>query len=437
MKILYLTTLLKMTWEERKSKKAIIIVVLCVVFMSIAGVMAIRKGVSERKTELAEYQIACTNYEKNLTEMETSLAALQANKETLQTQYDTQKEYCEESIYMKMDGNAFYQGDIRYSITTSSNLGYLNSALMGYINGTAFRESLAKQFGKTDSTYLKEIIICSASNNVLLITVYHYDKELAEQLLELVDKTLSKYVPTIEKTHGEFTLTLMEQSVSEKADIAIVNTQNSALNSLRTYTSSLADAKNSISKKERDIEFYKEENLPEEVFPFSVMEMIKREAAFMVMGIILGICLLVFRMFLRVMLGKTISNSDYFASLNLNVLGDYREKTQEELTAEKIQRQISLYTIRFQAQDIYLNDLTQDNFSKTFLEQYQGSQEQGAVISCAEPGESEELVQRNMIQSGNILFVIRFGETTYERFEELYNICRQFDLKVVGVIVAK
>ncbi len=438
MKILYLTTLLKMTWETRKSKRTIIIILLCTILMAFAGVLAIRKAMGERSREIVEYQSAMSNYEKNLEEMNTSLTALLSNQKTIQGQYDTQKKYCEESIYMQMDGNAFYQGDIRYSITTSTNMVYLTSALTSYINGAAFRESLSKQFGNVDSTYLKEVISCVTTGNILLITVYHYDAKIAEQLLELVDKTLTQHVPTIAKTQGEFTLTVMESSVSKKADIAIVNTQNASLNSLRTYTTALADVKNAISNKQQDIEFYQTENYPEEVVALSAAEMAKKEIIFLALGVILGICVLVCRTLLQVMLGKTISNSDFFTSLNLTVLGDYGSKSEENAISEKIGQQLDLYAIHFQAEKIYLIDLSNDSFPEDYMRQYQTCLEDtGAAISCASSEENQELIERNMVKNGNILFAVKIGQTTYKKFEEYYGICKQFHLNVVGVIFTK
>lgn len=437
MKIMYLTTLFKMTWEERKSKKTGIIILACIILVALAGVLSIRKAANERRGEVEVYQSDLANYEKDLEELQNSLTALQENLATAQEQYDAQKKYCDESIYMQMDGNAFYQGDIQYTITTSANLGYLNSTLMNYINGTSFRESLSEQLGGVDTAYLKEIITCSTSNNVLLVTVYHYDEDVAEQILGYVDKALRKQVPTIAKAQGEFTLTLLDRSVSQKGDLGVVNAQNGALNNLRTYTNTVADAKNAISNKQQEIERHQRENYPEEVAPLSKMEMVKREVIFLIIGVILGVCVLLCRVFLRVMLGKTISNPDYFVSLNLAVLGDYRNGTDTQLISEKVGQQINMYAIQSQAEKIYLNDLSGENFAGSLAEQYQKClDENSAVISCSRAEESAETIQRGMVESGNVMFVIRYGETTYQKFEEFYGVCKQFHLNVIGVIVA-
>lgn len=437
MKIMYLTTLLKMTWDERKSKKAVIVILVCVILMALAGLPAVRKAVNDREAEVEEYQYNLTNYENDLEEMENSLESLQDNLVTVQEEYDAQKKYCEESIYMRLDGNAFYQGELQYTITTSSNLGYINSALTNYINSSSFRSSLSKQLDGVDSNYLKEIILCSSSNNVFTITVYHYDEEMAEQMLESIDKILQKQVLTISEAQGDFTLTILDQSVSQKADLVIVNAQNSALNSLRTYTTNLADTKNSISNKQQDIEYYKKNNVLEEVTALSKLAMVKTEAIYLVLGIILGVCVLAGWTFIKVWFGKIISNSDYFVSLNMAVLGDYMGSENTETVTGSIGHRINLYAIQSKAKGIYINDLTDDNFAEAFVERYQESLDKnGTVISCSKSGESDELIQRRMVESGNVLFVVRIGETAYKKFEEFNSICTQFDLKVIGVILA-
>lgn len=438
MKILFLTTLFKMTWEERKRKQTIIILVIGVILMAAVGVLAIRKAAAERETAVEEYQSDLANYEINLEEMRNSLTAHQENLVTAQEQYDAQRKYCEESIYMRMDGNAFYQGDIRYTITTSANLGYLNSALATYINGSAFRKSLSDQLGGVDDAYLKDVIIGAASNNIFLVTVYHYDEEKADQLLELADKTLRDQVPALAATQGEFTLTVLDRSVSKKADLAVVNAQNGALNNLRTYINVLADAKNAVSNNQQDLDNYQANNYPKEVTSLSRKDKVIKESVYLIMGIILGVCLLLGRTFLRVMLGKTISNTDYFVSLDLPVLGDYRGKTEAELVSEKIGRQINLYVIHSQAKKIYLNDMSVGRFAGAFVEQYQKClDENSAIISCPGSEETVEAIQRDMVKSGNVLFAVRFGETTYENFMEFYRICKQFGLKVIGVILVR
>lgn len=437
MKIMYLTTLLKMTWDERKSKKTKIVILICVVLMAFAGVLAIRKAIKDREAEIEEYQYNLASHEADLKEMETTLKAFQDNLATVQAEYDAQKQYCEDSIYMKMDGSAFYQGEMQYTITTSANLGYINSALTNYINSSKLHNELAGQLENVETTYLKDIVRCSVNNNVLTISVYHYDEDMAGEMIKLIDNILQKETATIAKAQGEFTLTLMGQSVVKKGDIAILNSQTGALNSLRTFTNNLSEAKNAVSNKAQDIDFFKRNFSLEEVTPLSMPAMVKIEIMYLILGLILGACALVGWTFFKVLTGKTISNSDYFVSLNTTVIGDYRGNADAELVTGGVGHHINLYAIKSQAKEIYISDLTEDNFVGKFTEQYQSNiEEKGVAVSCSSVGDSEQIMQKNMVECGNVLFVVRFGETAYKKFGEFHRICKQFDLKVIGVIIA-
>ena len=178
---------------------------LSVLFMLIMSAVGLKRYIDIPDGYTEEEQLKVTEYEDNVKEFDAAIEELAESLKLAERQLKITKEYCENSIYMQLDPQKIYVSSIQYGVQTTNSVGNILSACTAYINDGSMKEELSEKLGDIPIEYLKEIITCSSSGNVLTISVMHYNKQSAEEIMEAITEQLQRQVKHIEDVQGEFT----------------------------------------------------------------------------------------------------------------------------------------------------------------------------------------------------------------------------------------
>lgn len=438
MKIMYFTTLCQLVWKRKTRISTYAIIILLAILCALGGIKQVQKKSIERENEYAEYQTKLEAYEKTVNAYDESIKTIENNVKTLQIQYDAQEKYCDESIYMQINGNDFYEGYMQLTVLGERQLNEITASLSAFVNSAGFRELLADSI-EIESNYLKEILFCTSTGNTINISVYHFDEQELREIQNAIEKILNKSIVKFDESYGSFELVENERAISKKADLTIVNSQNSVLANLKSYATQLTDTKNSIITKENEKNSYISNNKPEVVTLMSRKDKIKQECIFVLIGVALGIIILFLWDFTRTIWGKKITNIDYIFSQGISVIGDYENKKGlEEIVSKEVTRNIALFAKAKQTNEIYILDFTTDGFIDNYLTTYKNELcEDQVVLNIDDNSVDLQSKLKKVVNYHNVVVVIRFNETTYQDFSEVLDVCHRFETDLVGVVLAK
>ena len=266
----------------KRKKRMVVSIGLFMLIMSAVGLkkyMDIPDGYTE------EEQLKVTEYEDNVEEFDAAIKELTESLKLAERQVKITEEYCENSIYMQLDPQKIYVSSVQYGVQTTNSVGNILSACTAYVNDGSMKEELSEKLDDIPIEYLKEIITCSSSGNVLTISVMHYNEQSAERIMEAITEQLQKQVKHIEDVQGEFTLEELDATSYTKADVTVVNTQNTNLNNYKNNQNNLASLRKSLIDQRNNRRGYMEYNKPEEPAGGKSVSIIFK---YLIFGIILG-----------------------------------------------------------------------------------------------------------------------------------------------------
>ena len=420
-----------MCLEILKQKKKIW--VSAFLFMLLMGVVGLKKYVDLPDGYTVEEQLKITEYEENVKEFDDAIEELTESLKLAERQVKITEEYCENSIYMQLDPQKIYVSSVLYGIQTTNSVGNILSACTAYINEGSMREDISARLDNIPVEYLKEIITCSSSNNILTITVMHYDKQSAEKIMDKVTEQLEKQVKQIADIQGEFTLEELDKTSYTKADVSVVNTQNTNLNNYKNNQNNLANLRKSLIDQRNNRRNYIEYNKPEEPNENKSIFIIFKHLMF---GIILGIGIPFLILCLKYIISDRIKSAKELSAFGMVVLGFYKSIDEIKERAERDIMDIRLLADEKNSEILCLNMLG-ESFSLTqsveiFAEQLQSN----GIKSCKIKSVQENLDElKKIIEVRNCIMVAEVGNTTYTQLEEMMQLCCKFNIDVWGCVV--
>ena len=164
-------------------KKRVIVILFIIVSTLVFAFLGYQKfGVQTALSE--EQQEEIDTYNKRLEEYDKAIADASEGVKLSEEQVLSLQEYVDNSIYMKLDSQNIQVVSIQYGIVTEGNVGNIYNALAYYINEGGLKEALDDENLSLDIKYWREIIFPSLSGNVMNITIYHYDAEQAQKVMD-------------------------------------------------------------------------------------------------------------------------------------------------------------------------------------------------------------------------------------------------------------
>lgn len=165
---------------------------------------------------------------------------------------EDQRKYMQESILMRLDtynsfcAKASVFASYGYQIMPElEEQQYTHEVLQFYeklLNDSKTLEEIAKQV-ETETEYLSEVVSVVISDNWLEISVLHYDKQTAEQVLTLLIDNLNMAKDKVTKRVGEHSIDIMTAPIAKEIGEKVNNKQTKE----REYLSELEAAQNELN----------------------------------------------------------------------------------------------------------------------------------------------------------------------------------------------
>ena len=433
MRVIKLETLYK---DMRKNKKRLILVLaVFAVLFGVLGIRGVKKAVAKNQDAIAAYEKEYANYQKDLEEYENSLEANRENLKTLEDQYQRQLDYCNNSIYMQMDGSNFYKAEAKCTVVPTgenNNQNAVAGLLASYMTSNAGIADAAKRIEGMQPEYLKELLGSNSSGAVITITAMHFDEQMADTILKTLENVLQDYMVRLEADYGSYTMERTSEAVIRYTDISVMNTQSSALNNLRNYRTSVADMKNSISNKEQDMEEYKSENEPVSVAPIGMKGKLLAEVQYVIIGLVLGVFVLAAWSGCKILFAKKMQNLDYLEEKGIPVLGTGMQDG--EWNTMLVDVELTVKTTGNLA--LYLETVETTEETETVVDRIKRHLAQSGIqVSSGNCASGNEEVLRQMSTCKNVLILVEQGVATYKNMDQVLAYADRYKANMIGAVL--
>jgi hypothetical protein len=415
-------------------KKRVIVVLFIIISTLVFAFLGYQKvGVQTALSE--EQQEEIDAYNKRLEEYDKAIADASEGVKLSEEQVLSLQEYVDNSIYMKLDSQNIQVASIQYGIVTEGNVGNIYNALAYYINEGGLKEALDDENLSLDIKYWREIIFPSLSGNVMNITIYHYDAEQAQKVMDILKERLLAQIPSIAEIHGGFSLQETDAANYVKADVNVANTQNGNLNNLKNYITSRSDYNNRVISQENGKKSYIESSTPEVLEPAApngIIIVIK----YMIAGILFGIVIPCVYFILSYILGNRILSKDGLKEYNLAIIGQCSSKGHYHPELDRTIMDLKLLTEQNGWNSVFLNVLNANESIKKVVSEYKEALAKTNISSsegCQLENSAEEL--RQLVEIKNCILFIQISKTTYPQLEEQINLCKKFGVAILGCVV--
>lgn len=304
MRVISIKRIFSLIWEKRGI--FFLIIISCILLGTLNSARTYKSVVTEAEK-------AAIEYEKDLEKQDEAIADLKENLTSLSEKYEDQKEYCDDSIYMKLDASEIWYAEIQYAYTSEVNTGYTMNALAAYYDSVEMRRKIEESTG-FDERYLKEILFYSFMGNVTRYSIYMPDEESASKVLECIKTELNKAQNQIEAIQGKYTAAIESEEIGTRADLSVLSNQNSIINTLNSLKSNLTDTKSLIEAKQL------ERDSCARVYPMSMFEKILHFVKGIVLGLAIGIVVSILLSVIKILFGRRILDEECLRGRGIHIL---------------------------------------------------------------------------------------------------------------------
>lgn len=409
------------------------LVVVCAVAGGGYGFISARKASALSEAEMQEI----SSYNEKL---ENYRAAVQDAKTALQEQeimVRELQEYNDNSILMKIDPQSVNYVTIQFAIDYAEGVsaGNVNQSILAYIKDGGLRESVEDKEA-LETKYWGEVLSAGVSGNVLNITLIHYDAEKGKAIIETVKKKLLEKVPEIAAMQGDFLLKEQETSLIEKSEVALINTQNSNHNNLRSYLTTKADLENRVTGSLSGLESFESENRPA-MLDQKPIDVRRNVIKYVLVGIIGGIALFILLAIARTLFGSGVSSKDDIEKAGLTVLSLHRNREfSPELTRASME--VSLYLKKNGVGGVHIQVLSKDvKDSEIVREIMEDFEKNGILCTCGTGLFDSADCLKEAISQGCCVPVIMSGKDKVDDVRSAADCCNRFGIQIPGCILVQ
>lgn len=377
-------------------------------------------------TQSAEYQETLQYYDNSIAERQESIMLTEQ-------QIEEQKSYCDNSIYMRLDSRKYYVASIVYSvqgaISEADSVNILN-AIAYRVNVNHLGPAVEQHESDISSQYLSEIVSCSVTGNTLYITISYFDESGAIAIREIVEQELQQQIKKISSVYGNFELVKIDEDIYEKADINILNNQNTARNTLKNYQGNLADLQKSIADLQASKQQYIENTITAAEADSAQVKSTTPKLVmirFGVVGLLVGVMLpimcfsIIFIVDDRI---KNVADLNRFGLLSYGVLTD--SSTVSNINALLGKQDISKIFFNIIDKNI-ANEKLVDDLEKV-LEPLDIQYSVGQISH--ETGKKV----KHFVSTDGCILVIKLKDTTATQLQEQLQICQRLEIPVLGCV---
>jgi capsular polysaccharide biosynthesis protein len=282
-------------------------------------ITSIEKQYETDKRDFEQNKDTYENSIKNFTDVIHYAEEYQANS-ILQKIDPYNKWVASADVFVKMED---IQQENRISVYDSDPADSVLKAYESAVKKGIEIQNLSKEKG-LDLKYLKELIrvIPDYQSNMLTITATDTNEAGAQEILDVILKSLKEIYPDVQQNLGGHSIVVMNQNLSTKADTDLAETQKSKIENLTSMRHSLEDT-------EKKLEELKE---PEAPATLSSKGLLKSGIKFGVLGGVAGGFLACFFASVLFCLNNKVYNSDELRTrFGIKILGSFIRKREKRI----------------------------------------------------------------------------------------------------------
>lgn len=337
--------LLDLCKEVLKKWKVIVAAILIgAILVGLYGVFTSKQEKPESAAEVKALTAELTNEEK--TDVENAAKMIQSYR----TMYNSQKDYCDNSIYQKLDPYAINSIVLSYYVDNGYKVSYpiiaeqnkvipIVQMYANVLQDEDFYTELVKELKiDVDPTYLAEVISVDIGGSgegiidsgVFDITVYADSDELLTKVAEYIKAALSNKTNEVVEFYGDHELLLSSEVTKKTVDTDVAVKQQENLDSLSKITTSIKNIENGFSGSQLTyLKYLVHEELEETT----------NVAKYFVIGALIGAVIATAYYIVKYLLSKTVKTEAELTSiLNVNSFGKLAEN--DAFVASKIMNAI-------------------------------------------------------------------------------------------------
>ncbi len=413
-----------------KDKKLVIIAMaICVLFGGLNSARTLGSKISEADAAVAEYEKTLEEYNNTLEQFDESIAVMKDNYEVTKQQYKDMKDYCDNSIYMRLDANSVWMGEVQYACLGEVDTGRVMNALMTYYDSVEMRNAISERMGVREE-FLKEILYYTSASNTLRFYFYFDSEEGANELMDCIILELEAAKPQIVAAQGGYTLTQESLDVGIRADVGVQNTQNTYRNNYKSYNTSVADWEKAIEDKILSREEYAKDNMPEPFYPLGIKGKIIHFIKGFIFAVLIGVALLLVFGVFRILFGTKIRDEECLRGVGIYpLLTDGANEKQVSIISEDIE----LCCRKLQKGSVVLmgiSDIDEDISAmlKGLLES------KGITIVCTKYIPDDQGLVLVLEKGVPLMLYVRKGVSKYKELNDALDRLSRYDTEIIGGI---
>lgn len=430
-KTIYLRNIFRQFIKHKK-----LLIVFVILLTMVFGITGYKKGANTAtpsNTQLTKIQ----NYKKTITDYDETISELNYSIELVQKQIDQLQDYVDNSIYMKLDSQNISASSTQFAILNTSNTGNVLSSYTYFVNEGNLLNDLSKEYGISDSKYLKELITCSAGSNIINITVYHYQNGQNQKLMDYIENCINKQAAEISKTQGEFTIQKLSSSDYIKADVNVANIQNNNTNNLKNFLSNKVDLENKRISQESNKSIYIENN-ESKIIGLIDINPFKEGIKFAILGSVFSILLIWCIFSINFILGNYLKSKEDLLSVNLPVIGTFNQKKEYFPHLDRVVLDIQLWVDQYKLSRVFISALSEDQLAREVVQEYKEKIGQlGIGVDTGHHLNNDANEIRNMVNAKYSIVIVQVGKTAYSQISEQIAVSEKFGVKILGYVVVE
>ena len=412
-------------------KKHIVVTALIVLVVAagcaVIGYKGLSKGVSAKdKSKQATWETNVSNY-KN------TIASLEQQLEVAESELAAQKEYTDNSIYMRLDSQNFYSANVQIALTGEANISGALNAYHMFVTEGEFRSKLAEETGLEDESRFKEVISGYIYSNMYIVNILYDTSEGAEKIRTATEKFLLGQAEALAPTYGVFTVQVTSSEVQNRAESGVLDGQNGKLNSLRGYENTVKDLQNNLQNQKTALANLENEGSGVNLSGGGLLAGGKKSAVvFGVAGLCAGIVLALLIFAFKYLTDDRIHNLKDVREMGLIPLDD---KYNAEYAASSLRLQAEKSNISKIAVIVLNNSKDQLN---TKQEEYLNSISNGfndIQVKRLDGELTDTDALKSLAESGAVVLVALQGISKGSKADKIVELCNRYNVPVWGTVV--
>lgn len=400
--------------------------------------------------------------------------------------YEGQKEYNENALLMKLNSDGFYQGEITYYIDNhysveypivekENNVGIIKAAYKKMIYSDDLITTIEKMFAEegakelyaaelvdTESLYrVDEKKDSQVDEGIMVIDVYANDEEKCKELMQIVEEEIEKQKKEIEKKVGEHDLVLVADKCYFTVENNILKKKKDNDYNMLVYRNEMKEASSNMSDVGRAyIENYKtgveEQNYTEDT---TVEGRFSIDKKFVIIGFLGGLFIsFVFFLFKYILSHCLKFEDDIEEILGIRLLGNVicesnRKRNPLDRIFIKMKHMNKRYPNEEEALDLLAVNIniiagdidskavcaictnTDKDVTNTVREINERTEKNGVRINSINSVLYDSKAMQELSQADAVVLIEKAEKTFYEEIIEEIKVCKQCNVKILGMVL--